>query len=72
MSHGGMTNEQFNAHLELLARLIEASAKTPEDAARIVRESKVEAGVPEKHHEIPLSFESESLAVPEVHVGRRE
>lgn len=32
-----MTNAQLNAFLETLARLIEAKATTPEDAARIVR-----------------------------------
>lgn len=38
-----MTAPELNAFLENLARLIEASAKTPEDAARLVRESKVNA-----------------------------
>ena len=36
----GMTNQQYNANLEILARLIEAKARTPEEAARIVREAK--------------------------------
>lgn len=36
----GMTNQQFNALLETIARLIESEAKTPEEAAQIVRDSK--------------------------------
>lgn len=35
-----MTNDQYNANLEILARLIEAKAKTPEEAAQIVRDAK--------------------------------
>ena len=35
-----MTNDQYNANLEILACLIEAAAATPEDAARIVRAAK--------------------------------
>ncbi len=35
-----MTNAQYNAMLETLARLIEAAAKTPADAAQIVRDAK--------------------------------
>ena len=37
-----MTTPEVNSYLELIAKLVEATAKTPEDAARIVRESKVE------------------------------
>ena len=36
----GMTNAEFNAFLETLAKLIESKAKTPEEAAEIVREAK--------------------------------
>ena len=36
----GMTNQQFNAWLENLAKLIESKAKTAQEAAQIVRESK--------------------------------
>lgn len=36
----GMTNDQINAFLETLARLVESTAKTPADAARIIREAK--------------------------------
>lgn len=36
----GMTNDQFNAMLKTIAKLIEAQAKTPQEAAQIVRESK--------------------------------
>jgi uncharacterized protein (UPF0335 family) len=35
-----MTNAQFNAFLETLARLIEAQANTTEQAAQIVRDAK--------------------------------
>lgn len=38
----GMTNGQFDAFLETIARRIEAEAKTPEEAAQIVREAKTE------------------------------
>lgn len=37
-----MTNAEFNAFLELLAKLIESSAKTPEEAAKLVREAKTD------------------------------
>lgn len=37
-----MTNKQFDAFLETIARRIENEAKTPEQAAEIVRESKIE------------------------------
>lgn len=35
-----MSNAQWNEFLETLARLIEAKATTPEEAAAIVREAK--------------------------------
>ena len=35
-----MTNDQYNANLETIARLIEAKAKTPQEAADIVRDAK--------------------------------
>ena len=37
----GMNNEQFNSHLETLAKLIEASATSVEEAAQIVRDAKI-------------------------------
>lgn len=37
----GMTNEQLDALLEQIALLIEANAKTPQEAAKIVRDSKI-------------------------------
>ena len=36
-----MSTPELNQYLENLAKLIEAKAKTPADAARIVRDSKV-------------------------------
>jgi len=35
----GMTTIELNAFLENIAKLIEAQAKTPQDAAQIVRDS---------------------------------
>lgn len=35
-----MRDTQFNEFLELIAKLIEAKARTPEEAAQIVREAK--------------------------------
>ena len=34
-----MTNTEFKALLEILAKLVEATAKDPQDAARIIREA---------------------------------
>ena len=36
-----MTNQALDTLLEQLAKLIEASAKTPEEAAQIVRDAKI-------------------------------
>lgn len=36
----GMTNAELNAFLETLAKLIESKAKTPQEAADIVRDAK--------------------------------
>lgn len=38
----GMTNNQLNAFLETLAKLIESKAKTVEEAAEIIRKAKTE------------------------------
>ena len=35
-----MTNQQFDAWLETIAKRVENEAKTPEEAAQIVREAK--------------------------------
>ena len=37
-----MNNDQYNVFLENIAKLIEANAKTVEEAAQIVRDSKVQ------------------------------
>ncbi len=37
----GMTNAEFNAFLETLAKLIESKAKTVKEAAELIREAKV-------------------------------
>lgn len=36
-----MTTPELNQYLENLAKLIEATAKTPEEAAHIIRDSKI-------------------------------
>lgn len=36
----GMTNQQYDKFLETIAKLIESQAKTPQEAAQIVREAK--------------------------------
>lgn len=36
----GMTNQQLNTLLEQIAKLIENKAKTPQEAAQIVRDAK--------------------------------
>lgn len=38
--YNGMTNAQLDSLLETIAKRIEAEAKTPEQAAEIVREAK--------------------------------
>lgn len=38
-----MTISELNAFLEIIAKLVETSAKTPQEAAQIVRDSKVKA-----------------------------
>lgn len=37
-----MSNAEFNAFLETLARLVESKAKTAEEAAQLIREAKAE------------------------------
>ena len=63
-----MTNEQFNSHLETLAKLIEAEAKSVEEAAQIIRDAKIDT-TKEEHINMTLNFAAENLALPEVHVG---
>ena len=41
MEHG-MTNAEFNAFLETLAKLVESKAKSPEEAAELIRQAKTE------------------------------
>ena len=64
----GITNEQFNSHLETIAKLIEAEAKTVAEAAQIVRDAKLDT-VKEEHVNLALNFAAENLALPEVHVS---
>ena len=66
----GMTNEQFNSHLETLAKLIEKTATSVENAAQIVRDAKLSTAV-EEHTEATFSFVAENLALPEVHVEEK-
>jgi hypothetical protein len=37
-----MSNAQFNAYLEPLAKLVESKAKTVEEAAEIIRQAKTQ------------------------------
>lgn len=66
----GMTNTQFNMHLETLATLIEKMATTVEEAAQIVRDAKLSTAN-EDHTNMTLNFAAENLALPEVHVGAK-
>jgi len=70
MFDSGLTNEQFNSHLETLAKLIEAKAKTVEEAAQIVRDAKIDT-TKEEHINMALNFAAENLALPEVHVEEK-
>lgn len=65
-----MSNEQFNSHLETLAKLIIAEAKTVEEAAQIVRDAKIDT-TKEEHINMSLNFAAENLALPEVHVEEK-
>lgn len=65
----GMSNEQFNSHLETLAKLIEAEAKTVAEAAQIVRDAKIDT-TKEEHINTAFNFAAENLALPEVHVEK--
>ena len=66
----GMTNKQFNMHLETLAKLIEEHADTVADAAQIVRDAKIDT-TKEEHVNMSLNFAAENLALPEVHVEEK-
>jgi len=44
----GMTNAEFNSFLETLAKLVEATAKDPKEAAKIIREAKTDKAEPKK------------------------
>ena len=65
-----MTNEQFNSHLETLAKLIEKTATSVEEAAQIVRDAKLSTAS-EEHTDAALSFVAENLALPEIHVDEK-
>lgn len=65
----GMSNKQFNSHLETLAKLIESNATSVEEAAQIVRDAKIDTTSAE-HADAVLSFAAENLALPEVHVDK--
>lgn len=66
----GITNEQFNSHLETLAKLIEKTAASVEEAAQIVRDAKLSTAA-EEHTESTFSFVAENLALPEVLVDEK-
>ena len=66
----GITNKQFNMHLETLAKLIEEHAETVADAAQIVRDAKINTA-DEDHTDLALNFVAENLALPEIHVENK-
>ena len=66
-----MSNDDFNSHLETIARLIESQASTVAEAAKIVREAKL-INVTEDHMKTALDFAADNLALPEVHVDRKQ
>ena len=66
----GMSNDDFNSHLETIARLIESQASTVAQAAQIVREAKLNV-IREDHMKTALDFAAENLALPEVHVDKK-
>ena len=66
----GMSNDDFNSHLETIARLIESQATTVAQAAQIVREAKLNINH-EDHMKTALDFAAENLALPEVHVEKK-
>lgn len=65
----GITNEQFNSHLETLAKLVEKTAGSVEEAAQIIRDAKLSTAA-EEHTNLALDFAAENLALPEVHVEK--
>ena len=71
MFDSGLTNEQFNSHLETLAKLIEAKAQTVAEAAQIVRDAKIQAAEKSEPTEKILNFATDNLALPEVHVEEK-
>lgn len=66
----GMSNDQFNSHLETIAKLIESEAHTVEEAAKIVRNAKILIHH-ESHLKAAFDFAAENLALPEVHVEKK-
>ena len=66
----GMSNDDFNSHLETIARLIESQASTVAEAAQIVREAKLNV-IREDHMKTALDFAADNLALPEVHVEKK-
>ena len=71
MFDSGLTNEQFNSHLETLAKLIEAKAQTVTEAAQIVRDAKIQVEEKSEATEKILNFATDNLALPEVHVEEK-
>ena len=71
MFDSGLTNEQFNSHLETLAKLIEAKAQTVNEAAQIVRDAKIQAEEKSEATEKILNFATDNLALPEIHVEEK-
>lgn len=68
MFGNGMTDEQFNDRLETLAKSVEKTAKNVDEAAKMIRDAKIGEKKPSEY--CSLSFETENLAMPEIHVGK--
>lgn len=70
----GMTNAEFNAFLETLAKLIESKAQTPAEAADIVRQAKAEEKGSDRRPSKPLpnpqKGRAESLTSAALHYTR--
>ena len=68
MFENGMTNKEFNNRLENLAKLVENKANNVKEAAQMIRDLKINEEKSSKH--FTLSFETENLAMPEIHIEK--
>ena len=64
-----ISNEEFNARLEFLAKLVERKAKDATDAARLIRMAKITDDNDSTYAD--FSLETENLAMPEIRVRKK-